>query len=159
MTDQNKENESKELMHEAYEAIERLRAACPLGDVRTPMHIAQHFIDHTAWLDENLERAKKRNNLLYTEQDQLREALGIDVTVDLVDEVRRLKQDTRIKEMDEALETALMETTKQAQVIDELRDKLGRAENSIDDLLYDAANLKGQKEALERAIEIIGGRQ
>jgi hypothetical protein len=44
-------------------------------------------------------------------------------------------------------------------VIDELRDKLGRAENSIDDLLYDAANLKGQKEALERAIEIIGGRQ
>ena len=123
------------------------------------MHIAQHFIDHTAWLDENLERAKKRNNLLYTEQDQLREALGIDVTVDLVDEVRRLKQDTRIKEMDEALETSLMEIAKQAQVIDELRSQLKAAQRQCESQRVARRAAEGKIDGLERAIEIIGGRQ
>lgn len=63
----------------------------------------------------------------------------------------------RIEEMDEALEQSLMEIAQQAGVIAELRDELKRAQNSIDDLMYDAANLNGQKEAYERALQIVGG--
>lgn len=68
-------------------------------------------------------------------------------------------QDSQIKQMDEALEQSLMEIAQQAGVIAQLRDELKRAQNSIDDLMYDAANLNGQKEALERALQIVGGRR
>lgn len=137
---------------EEHEAIERLRAACPLGDSRKPYQIAQHFIDRTAWLDENLERAKRRNNLLCAEQDQLREALGIDVTVDLVDEVRRLKRE--LKDAHNTIDEQTQEVARAHKILSAAGARGDTPIRQIENLVEERDDWKGLVNEIREAFDV-----